>query len=572
MVKECSAMAHANHNPQLSVAVITSSEVVKAEVSDGRPDTVSLFGGLDEAQHQQLAVDAWSIGLRALANAHSQAQEVRLQDVGLSLVEDVDRHLRAHVESQQQTMAAVLSRFFDPKDGQVTQRLTAFVDDQGVLARLLDKYLGPQNSVLTETLARQVGETSALFKKLSPTDSEGLTKVLEGQLRKVMNDGHSELVRALDPLAEDGAVARFLRSLREELKAADEDRAKGLATALMALDANDETSLINRLVRETNGARQAVLHAVNPDAPNSPMAIMKQTLTSLLKDHASSQAEAARLQQERQERFEKEVREALVRMESKRTQDQTSPRGGFDFEDAVVDFVTAAVRGAPCVVDATGNTAGIRTRCKKGDLVIRFTEESAFNGIGIVFEAKRDSSYGAQKALAELDAARANRNACAGVFVMARSHATEGFPSFARYGSNVLVVWDEEDAASDPYLHAAIMLGLGLATRAHNVGDQGDIDALRDIEGRIEDEVRRLEKMEKHNEAIRKNSDGIGDEIRKAQHQLQILIRNANSTLAALNIQLVEEDTEKGSPIMLPQTSLRLASAALVGGGDPSNS
>jgi hypothetical protein len=112
------------------------------------------------------------------------------------------RHLRAHVEGQQQTIAAVLSRFFDPKDGQVTQRLAAFVDDQGVLARLLDKYLGPQNSVLTETLARQVGESSALFKKLSPTDGEGLIKVLEGQLRKVMNDGHSELVRALDPLAE----------------------------------------------------------------------------------------------------------------------------------------------------------------------------------------------------------------------------------------------------------------------------------------------------------------------------------------------------------------------------------
>lgn len=204
--------------------------------------------------------------------------------------------------------------------------------------------------------------------------------------------------------------------------------------------------------------------------------------------------------------------------------------------------------------------------------MIRFTEESAFNGVGIVFEAKRDSSYGAQKALAELDAARANRNACAGVFVMARSHAAEGFPAFARYGSNVLVVWDQADSSSDPYLHAAILLGLGLATRAHKIGEQGDIDALRDIEGRIEDEVRRLEKMATHNEAIRKSSDGIGDEIRKAQHQLQLLIRNAKSTLAALNVQLVEDDTEKGSPIMLPQTSLRLASTALAGGGDPSSS
>ena len=71
----------------------------------------------------------------------------------------------------------MLERFFDPKDGQVTQRLEAFVDDHGVLARLLDKYLGPQNSVLAEALARQVGESSPLFKKLSPTESDGLVKV-----------------------------------------------------------------------------------------------------------------------------------------------------------------------------------------------------------------------------------------------------------------------------------------------------------------------------------------------------------------------------------------------------------
>jgi hypothetical protein len=50
-----------------------------------------------------------------------------------------------------------------------------------------------------------------------------------------MNDGHAELIRALDPLAEDGAVARFLKSLRDELKGADEDRAEQLASALNAL-------------------------------------------------------------------------------------------------------------------------------------------------------------------------------------------------------------------------------------------------------------------------------------------------------------------------------------------------
>jgi hypothetical protein len=378
-----------------------------------------------------------------------------------------------------------------------------------------------------------------------------------------MNDGHAELVRALDPLAENGAVARFLKSLRDELKGADEDRAKQLASALNALNANDQNSLINRLVRETNIARQAVLHAVNPDAPDSAMAIMKQTLTTLLKEHSRSQAELLKMQQERQERFENEVRDALVRLESKRAQDQKSPRAGFDFEDAVIEFVTSAVRGAPCVVEATGNTAGLRNRCKKGDLVVRFTEESAFEGAGVVFEAKRDASYTAQKALAELDTARANREAGAGVFVMARSHAPDGLPTFARFGSNVLVVWDESNAAGDAYLHAAILLGLGLATRGRTMGRQADLEALRDVEGRIEDELRRLEKMEKHNEGIRKNSDGIADEIRKAQRQLDVLLRKARSTLTALNIELHDEALEQANPISLPSDSYAAATSAL---------
>src|SRR5262249_18020515 len=183
-----------------------------------RPGSLTLFGDISEEQGHQLATDAWTVGLRALANAYAQAQETRLQDIGKALVNDIDRQLKAHVAGQQQTIATVLGKFFDPMDGQVIQRLSAFVDDQGVLARLLEKYLAPQNSVLAQTLARQVGESSPLFRKLSPTDSDGLVKVLEAQLRKVMNDGHAELVHALDPLAEDGAVARFLRSLRDELK------------------------------------------------------------------------------------------------------------------------------------------------------------------------------------------------------------------------------------------------------------------------------------------------------------------------------------------------------------------
>jgi hypothetical protein len=406
-----------------------------------------------------------------------------------------------------------------------------------------------------------------LFKKLSPTDSDGLVKILEAQLRVVMSQGHAEFVRALDPLAEDGAVARFLRSLREELRGADEDRQKQLSAALAALDANDEGSLLSRLVRETSRARQDVLAAVNPDAPGSPMALLKGTLTKTLQEQAASHTELAKRQEERQTAFEKEIREALTRIETKRLQDQVTTRGGLDFEDAVTSFVRMAIRGAPCILEVTGATSGVG-RCKKGDAVLRFTDESAFAGAAVVFEAKRDAAYTAQRALDELDAARKNRNATAGVFVMARSHATDAFPRFARYGNNVLVIWDDRDPATHTYLHAALLLGMGLVTRIRTAGDPGDIAALRDIESRIEGEIVRLEKMEKHSDTIRKNVDGISDEIRKAQKALDVLLRKAQSTLRALNVEVHDEGTEVRSPIALPPGSLEGATLALPSGGE----
>ena len=548
----------------LQVTVVFTSEEVSADLQDRRPDSIALFEELDEAARDQIALDAWTIGLRALANAHAAAQESKLKDIGASLLADIDRQLRVHVDEQHQKIGDVLARFFDPNDGQVSQRLAAFVDDQGVLARLLERYLGPQNSILAEALAKQVGETSPLFKKLSPTESTGLVKVLEVQLRAVMGESHAELVRALDPLAEDGAVARFLKSLRDELKGAEEDRQKQLSSALAALDANDEGSLLSRLVRETHHARQEVLAAVNPDAPSSPMAILKSSLTRLLQEQASTQLDLAKRQEERQSLFEKEVREALARIETKRTQDQKTTRGGLDFEEAVLSFVRVATQGAPCVFDITGTTAGVG-RCKKGDAVLRFSTESAFSGAGVVFEAKRDGTYTVQKALDELDAARKNRDAAAGVFVMARSHSSDVFPRFARYGNNVLVTWDDQDPATDAYLYAAVLLGMGLVTRVRPAGDAGDIAALRDIEARIEGELGRLEKMEKHSDAIRKNVDGTGDEIRKAQKALDVLLRKAQSTLRALNVELSDEPAEASSPIMLPRGSLEVAVLALPG-------
>lgn len=134
------------------------------------------------------------------------------------------------------------------------------------------------------------------------------------------------------------------------------------------------------------------------------------------------------------------------------------------------------------------------------------------------------------------------------MFVMARSHASDVFPRFARYGNNVIVVWDDEDPATDAYLHAAVLLGMGLVTRSRTTGDAGDIAALKRCRARIEAELSRLEKMEKHSESIRKNVDGISDEVAESPRGTGSPTARS-STLRALNVELHDEEAEKGSPI-----------------------
>lgn len=295
------------------------------------------------------------------------------------------------------------------------------------------------------------------------------------------------------------------------------------------------------------------------------MAVLKNTLSTLLQQHVKSQEASMTLLHERQTKFEQDVRESLVRLEERKRGDAKSTRGGFSYEDAVLRFVQRAVQGAPLTVDTTANTVGAKAGCKVGDQLLRFTQESIYAGAALVVEAKHDKGYTVTRALQELELARGNRTAGAAVLVLAKSHAPAGFPHFAQYANDILVVWDEEDSETDPYLHAAILLGLAIASRQRRPDDAGDINALADIEHRIQKEIARLDKMRMLVEAIKEDATKLADEVRKGANAFDLLLRKAKSTLKALDVELTEAQDAKSAPVMLPAASLALARDALVG-------
>lgn len=140
------------------------------------------------------------------------------------------------------------------------------------------------------------------------------------------------------------------------------------------------------------------------------------------------------------------------------------------------------------------------------------------------------------------------REAAARDLVMTNSHASDTFSPFAKYGNNLIVCCDEEDAATHACLHAAIMLGMGLVTRTQTTGDAGNIAALRGFEARIEGELGRLSRMPTHSTVFRKNADGISDAIHKARNALDLLVRKSQCVHRGLKVETSDEAAEVVGP------------------------
>jgi len=535
-------------------AEVTLDGGLHIALRDSRAEASDLFQNLAEPERCTLAADAWRIGLRALGNAYSQARESRIEDIGRALVGDVERGVRTHLEHQLETMVSVFKRYFDPAEGEVAQRMTAFLADEGVLHRLLRDQIGGDRSVLAQTLARHVGENSELFRRLSPSDKQGVVQVLEERVRLVLEQNQQALLVALDPLAEHGAVAKLLRTLRKDLEDAQNQGSRQLQKAVAALDANDETSAISRLMRETRAAQQHLVAALNPQDETSPIAAVGKTVKTLLEAHGQSQQQLLERHQERQKELEVYIRETIAKLEARKVAEAKSPRGGVKFEEAVLAFI-AQTCGDAYMVEHVGETSGRIAKCRKGDIVVAFGQESAFVGCRVVVEAKHAVGYSAAKVLEEMEAARNNRDAAVGVFVLAASHAWTGAPELIRYGSTIFVQWDVDDPTTDFNLKAAVIASLFMATRRRAATDPSDIKAMRDVEKRIDEEIKRIVRMRAHSQKIIDNGEALREELRKSESSLARLLDKAKATLTALNVELVDEEAEVASPIGLPASS-----------------
>jgi hypothetical protein len=143
--------------------------------------------------------------------------------------------------------------------------------------------------------------------------------------------------------------------------------------------------------------------------------------------------------------------------------------------------------------------------------VVELGRDTAAPGARVVFEAKEEQGYSLKNALAEIENARKNRLAQVGVFVFSKKTAPPDLRSLARYGHDVVVVWDPEDTSTDAFLLAALELARAMCFYSQRRRESQDAD---------------FDSIDKAMHAIEKHAGNL-DEIRKSA----VTIRNAGENI-----------------------------------------
>jgi hypothetical protein len=149
---------------------------------------------------------------------------------------------------------------------------------------------------------------------------------------------------------------------------------------------------------------------------------------------------------------------------------------------------------------------------------------------------KEDASYDLKKSLAELTTARANRSASVGVFVHSKRTAPSGLRPLARYGTDVVLVWDAEDESSDVYFAAAIMIAKALALRTKTISKASpvDVDALDSAIREIERQAGLLEEIRTSSGTIKSSAEKILTRVEQMRSALAKQIATLDQQALAL--------------------------------------
>ena len=146
-------------------------------------------------ERETFAKQALRIGVLALRQASGALDAQSIQRETDRMLASVREILSAHTSQTTLALGQMLGGYLDPTSGSLPQRLERLTKRDGELEALLSRHLDGDRSTVAQTLARQVGEQSAIFKLLSPTQAGGLVATLSSAIDSALRAQRNEVLR-----------------------------------------------------------------------------------------------------------------------------------------------------------------------------------------------------------------------------------------------------------------------------------------------------------------------------------------------------------------------------------------
>lgn len=475
----------------------------------------------------EYALEALKIGVVALKHAAGAFDAEFIKKETNRLVESLDQQLNGHARQVQQRLSDSLGNYFDPESGKFSERVKSLTADNGELAQLLSRQIDGENSQLARTLLKHVGENSPLMKVLSPDQSQGLLASLNARMKEQLDKQRNSILEQFSLDNPQSALKKMVNELTTNNSDFTKNMQGRIDEAIKQLSLDEEDSALNRLVKNVDNAQDTITKEFKLDNKDSALNKLREELTKILSEHVEVNS-----------KFQEEVKVALGKLVTKRETEARGTQHGGNFQDAVFEMVAREAQMRGEMADDSGNKTGKIKHCKVGDIVVELNPESVAAGARIVVEAKEDASYTLQKARAELETARKNRAAQIGIFVCSKNTAPEQLDSLARYGDDIVVVWDAEDPLTDAYLRAALEIARALCVRSQQSSEeQMDLSLIDGAILDIEKRAGNLNQIRSSAETIKSSSEKIIKRVetdQKALNKQVALLRDSLQQLSAL--------------------------------------
>lgn len=442
-------------------------------------------------ERDAFARQALRIGVLALRQASGALDAQSIQRETDRMLASVRETLSTYTSQTAAALGQMLGGYLDPASGSLPQRLERLTKRDGELEALLSKHLDGDRSTVAQTLARQVGEQSAIFKLLSPTQAGGVVATLSSAIDVALRAQRDEVLREFSRDRPDSALSRLVGDIASANGKLRGELAGDIGAVASALSLDNEQGPLSRFVGRVEKAQRAILEQFSLDCEGSAI----RRLSSTLDDTRATVEKSLTTLAESNARFQSDVRTTLETFRVRRQEASRSSAHGHTFEYAVEAMLQSEAQRVGDVCERLAGTPGTEGR-KTGDYVLTMSPDSSVPGARIVCECKADKGYTEAKALEELGLARKNREAQVGIFIVARESARamgEGRDSFEplrRIGMDVLVVWDADDPATDVYLRAAVSIARALVVKQHAESGRAEADGRA-----IEQSVRAIERV-----------------------------------------------------------------------------